>query len=209
MFKKVALRLRDKLGFAPRPELNSKMALLSFAEKQAAYVSQVTLYGYVKTRAGTSWPKLFENETYLISLKTARWHIYAACVSDIAQFLAARLFINGGIKEKQAQALANEIVTTILQNTAQDDVPQSAFDEVIVSSALRASTLDWHEAANTASTFQSSADAFMRWAPTADEFKVLDEEIMRNSIHMRWIGIRRDVKETLVAAPIIAELDGE
>ena len=207
MLKKAALRLRDKLGFAPKQELNSKTALLAFAEQQAAYVSQVTLYGYVKTRAGTSWPKLFENETYLISLKTARWHIYAACVSDIAQFLAARVFIHGGIKEKQAEALANEIVTHILKNTEQDDVPQSAFDDVIIQSAMRASSLDWHEAATTPSTFQSSADAFMRWAPTADEFKVLDEEIMRNSIHMRWIGIRRDVKEILVAPPIIAELD--
>ena len=206
MIKRLFTRLRDKLGFAPRPELNSKNALLAFAEAQSAYVSQVTLYGYVKTRAGTSWPKLFENETYLISLKTARWHIYAACVADISQFLAARLFTHGGLKEAQAAAFANEMTAQILRNTTQEDVPQSAFDEVILSSSLAADKLDWQEAATTAATFQSSADAFMRWAPTADEFKVLDEEIMRNSIHMRWIGIRRDVKETLDAAPIIAEL---
>ena len=47
----------------------------------------------------------------------------------------------------------------------------------------------------------------MRWAPMADEFKEQDEEIMRNSIHMRWIGIRREVKETLDASPIISELE--
>ena len=206
MIKQIARRMRDKLGFAPRPALNSKKALLEFAQRQSAFVSQVTLYGYVKTRAGTSWPKLFENETYLISLKTARWHIYAACVADISQFLAARLFVHGGMKESQAAEFAHEMTSHILSHTEQDDVPQSAFDEVVVSSSLRAADIDWHEAATTASTFQSSADAFMRWAPTADEFKVLDEEIMRNSIHMRWIGIRRDVKETLDAALIIAEL---
>ena len=127
-------------------------------------------------------------------------------MADISQFLAARLFAHGGIKESQAAAFANEMTAQILHNTTQEDVPQSAFDEVILSSSIAAATLDWHEAATTAATFASSADAFMRWAPTADEFKVLDEEIMRNSIHMRWIGIRRDVKETLDAAPIIAEL---
>lgn len=206
MLTQLFSRFREKIGFAPRPDLNSKNALLSFAERQSAYVSQVTLYGYVKTRAGTSWPKLFENETYLISLKTARWHIYAACVADISQFLAARLFTHGGLKEAQAAAFANEMTAHILKNTIQEDVPQSAFDDVILSSSIAAEKQDWHEAATKVSTFQSSADAFMRWAPTADEFKVLDEEIMRNSIHMRWIGIRRDVKETLDAAPIIAEL---
>lgn len=209
MLKNFASRLRDKLGFSPRPRLASKNDLFAFAEKQAAYVSQTTLYGYVRTRAGTQWPKLFNNETYLISLRTARWHIYAACVSDLALFLAARVFIHGGIKENQAAHLAGEICDVILSDTDQEDVPASAFDEVRNTTRTAAQDVDWAEAATTAMTFQSSADAFMRWAPMADEFKEQDEEIMRNSIHMRWIGIRRDVKETLEPTPIIQELSSD
>ena len=45
----------------------------------------------------------------------------------------------------------------------------------------------------------------MRWAPVTDEFKALDEEIMRNSLHLRWIGIRRDVKETLNVQEVLEE----
>ena len=207
MLKQVVLRLRHKLGFSPKPVLASKKALIDYTQKQAAYVSQTTLYGYVRTRAGTSWPKLFNNETYLISLRTARWHIYAACVADLAQFLAARVFINGGIKENQAKQLADEICQIVLTNTEQEDVPQSAFDEVIALCQESSDSIDWTDAAQTPSTFQSSSDAFMRWAPMADQFKEQDEEIMRNSIHMRWIGIRREVKETLDASPIISELE--
>jgi len=127
-------------------------------------------------------------------------------VADLAQFLAARVFINGGIKENQAKQLADEICQIVLTNTEQEDVPVSAFDDVRKAIHLTAQDIDWSDAATTANTFQSSADAFMRWAPMADEFKEQDEEIMRNSIHMRWIGIRRDVKETLEAASIIREL---
>ena len=206
MLKSLLFRLRDKLGFAPKPPLNSKNALMRYAREQAAYVSQVTLYGYVKTRAGTQWPKLFENETYLISLKTARWHFYAACVSDLALFLAARVFSYGGIKENQAEHLANEIAQHVLLNTEQDDIPDVAFQNVAEATKKAAAKLDWAEAAQTPLTFQSSADAFMRWAPTAEEFKVLDQEIMLNSLHLRWIGVRRDVKERLEAVPIIKEL---
>ncbi|MGC6529479.1 MAG: hypothetical protein ACON4G_00505 [Candidatus Puniceispirillaceae bacterium] len=199
--------LRAKLGFAPKPPLNSKNDLIAFTKAQAAYVSQVTLYGYVKTRAGTQWPKLFENETYLISLKTANWHIYNACVSDLALFLASRVFIHGGIKENQAERLANEISDAVLLTTEQDDLPHQVFVDAAKRSQARAAVLDWSEAATSALTFMSSSDAFMRWAPTADEFKQLDEEIMRNSIHLRWIGIRRDVKETINAPALIAEME--
>ena len=130
-----------------------------------------------------------------------------SCVADLAQFLAARVFINGGIKENQAKQLADEICQIVLTNTEQEDVPQSAFDEVIALCQESSHSIDWTDAAQTPSTFQSSSDAFMRWAPMADEFKEQDEEIMRNSIHMRWIGIRREVKETLDASPIISELE--
>tara|TARA_A100001011_G_scaffold187779_1_gene196320 strand:- start:424 stop:798 length:375 start_codon:yes stop_codon:yes gene_type:complete len=47
----------------------------------------VTLFTYIKTRAGTQWPKLFENEEHLKSLKIARWHIFIACVCDLSLFL--------------------------------------------------------------------------------------------------------------------------
>ena len=38
--------------------------------------------------------------------------------------------------------------------------------------------------------FKMSSDTFFRWAPMAEEFKKEDEEIMRNSIHFRWIEVR-------------------
>ena len=50
--------------------------------------------------------------------------------------------------------------------------------------------------------FQSSSDAVFRWAPIADELKCDDEEILRNSIHLRWIGVRRDLKAVFQHAAI-------
>ena len=45
--------------------------------------------------------------------------------------------------------------------------------------------------------FKMSSDTFFRWAPIAEEFKKDDEEIMRNSIHFRWIEVRREVRERI------------
>ena len=198
--------LQAKLGLTPRPPLDSLDALISFCDKQSAYVSQVTLYGYVKTRAGTQWPKLFNNETYLISLKIARWHIFGACVADLTLFTIARIYASGSITSQQAERAAIYITSEILSHVDQNDVPDDVFKEMAQRAAQRAHMADWDNLADGPNAFQSSSDALMKWAPTADDFKVLDEEIVRNSIHLRWINIRRDVLETLVMDKISADL---
>ena len=197
VIKDFFLTLRNKLGLAPRPVLNSVPVLIDFTEKQSAYVSQVTLFGYIKTRAGTSWPKLFEDDTYLISLRTARSHFFAACVADLSLFIAARMFTGARLSADQAVRLAVHIAESVLLNHQQDDIDPSAFVDIVHRTRQRAEVMAWEEAATTALAFASSAEAFMKWAPVTDEFKALDEEIMRNSLHLRWIGIRRDIKETL------------
>ena len=206
MIAKLYKTLQAKLGFAPRPPLDTLEALVSFCDKESAFVSQVTLYGYVKTRAGTQWPKLFNNETYLISLKIARWHIFGACVSDLALYVIARIYASGGITAKQAEAAALHITNHILSHVEQEDVADEVFAEMAQRAAQRARMADWAHLAQGPNAFQSSSDALLNWAPTADEFKVLDEEIVRNSIHLRWINIRRDVLETLVMDKITAEI---
>ena len=193
------LTLRNKLGLAPRPALNSLPSVVEFTAKQSAYVSQVTLFGYIKTRAGTSWPKLFEDDTYLVSLRTARSHFFAACVSDLSLFFAARMFIEGQLSARQAEELAVEIAQQVLITPdidGHEDIDPDAFRDIVNRTRQRALVMKWEEAATTALAFHSSAEAFMRWAPVTDEFKASDEEIMRNSLHLRWIGIRRDIKET-------------
>ncbi len=208
MLKDIFITLRNKLGLAPRPVLNSLSALIDFTERQAAYVSQMTLFGYIKTRAGTSWPKLFEDDTYLISLRTARSHFFAACVSDLALFFAARLFVGARLSPAQAEVLALQIAEAVLLDRQQDDIDPAAFADVVHITRQRAGEMAWEEAATTAMAFASSAEAFMKWAPVTDEFKALDEEIMRNSLHLRWIGIRRDIKETLNVEALKDELQG-
>lgn len=194
--------MRDKLGFARPPELRSVDDVISYVDKQAAYVSQVTLYGYVKTRAGTQWPKLFNNETYLISLRVARWHIFGACVADLALFISARMVRYGQISPEQAEMLSCRVTDAILRDYDQNDIEAEKFAEMAQRARARATSISWFEAAEEPISFEGGADAFMRWAPMADEFKTQDEEIMRNSIHMRWIGIRREVKEYLCVEEI-------
>ena len=192
------------LGLLRHPDLETYGQLIDYAEKNAAYVSQVTLYTYVKARAGTQFPKMFENEMFLTSLKIARWHIFGAAVADMALFAAAQFHVAGDLDRPDTQRFATGIIEAILTNYEQDDVAPSIFLEMMADGVRRAAFANWGDIADGPAAFQRSADAVYEWAPIADELKSLDEEIVRNSIHLRWIGVRRDTKALMRREAILA-----
>lgn len=185
------------LGIRQKPPIEGFATLAGFIHGNAAFVSQVTLYTYIKTRAGTQYPKLFENETYLTSLRMARWHIYGASVADLALFAVARLFRDGAVSKAGAAVLAEALMRDILLAVDQQDIAADAFHAMLEEGCRRAAFGQWGHWAEAGNAFTPSADALMRWAPIADELKALDEEILRNSIHLRWIGVRRELIERL------------
>ena len=194
--------LLKSVGLRGEDPVKTRQELINFIDSRAAFVSQVTLYTYVKARAGTQYPKLFENADFLTSLKMARWHIYGAAVCDLTLFAAAQLRVHGGLSNDAAEQFAASILDDILLNYPQDDIADDQFAAMCARGKQRAAIADWSDIAVGPAAFQSSSDAVFRWAPIADELKCDDEEILRNSIHLRWIGVRRDLKAVFQHAAI-------
>ena len=192
------------LGLLRQPDIETYSQLIDYTEKNAAYVSQVTLYTYVKARAGTQYPKMFENEDFLTSLRISRWHIFGAAVADMALFAAAQFQVAGDLDSADAELFAGGIIEEVLTNYRQDDVAPQVFLDMMAEGKRRAAFASWPDIASGPAAFQRSSDAVYEWAPIADELKSLDEEIVRNSIHLRWIGVRRDTKDLLRRDKVLA-----
>ncbi len=205
MVFKTLKSLAKMLKYDTTPILENTEHLIEFIDKQSAFVSQVTLYTYIKTRAGTQWPKLFENETYLTSLKIARWHIFAACVADLSIFAAAQPYKAGLMDKKQSAYFAQFVINHILSAVEQEDIDPNLFLKKIEASRKRCQKMDYARAAEGDFAFDTSAQALIDWAPVSDEFKKNDEAIVRNSIHLRWISIRRDVARGLNMERLMAD----
>jgi hypothetical protein len=193
------------IGLIKDPPLTTQQQLFEFIDSRAAFVSQVTLYTYVKARAGTRFPKLFQNDDFLTSLRIARWHVYGAAICDLGLFAIAQLKRDGGLSDMAAQEFAIEMLDGILLDYDQNDIDPKDFAAMGDTGKQRAAFANWDLIADGPAAFQSSSDAVFRWAPIADELKDNDEEIVRNSIHLRWIGVRRDLKELINPALILAD----
>jgi hemerythrin-like domain-containing protein len=130
----------------------------------------------------------------LESIEIARSHLYASCVADLAFYVINEHCLND-IQGETIQFILSNLVNEVFSFAKDDENIFKAFDEMKKQceeqiKALKSDAID-HK------LFKMSSDTFYRWAPMAEEFKTEDEEIMRNSIHFRWIEVRREVRERI------------
>ena len=50
-----------------------------------------------------------------------------------------------------------------------------------------------------------SLDALIEWAPIADELKILDEAIVRNSMRFKWKKVRDQFEKLIDADAVLAD----
>jgi len=176
--------------------------LVEFTETRSKFVSQITLFGYVKTRAGTRYGSLMEDETFANSVDIAKWEIYLACLCDLAAYTAARTSHNQSAAQSEIRALAIHLVDTA---TNSEDIPAArpqGFDDIRSAFALRAEATIWTADIIGEAAFQGSLSALVKWAPIADELKINDIDIVKNSMRFRWKNVR-DQFETLLDADAV------
>ena len=60
-------------AFIPKTKIRDFDELEKFIQTKSAWVSQVTLYSYLKTRMGTRYVLHFENDEFMESVNKAKW----------------------------------------------------------------------------------------------------------------------------------------
>ena len=78
--------------------INSKEDLQNFIQERSAHVTQTTLYGYLKTRIGTRYALMIEDEKFAESINIAKWNIYVAAISDLTFYVFSYLIDKKNLK---------------------------------------------------------------------------------------------------------------
>ena len=85
----------------------------TFIQEQSAQVTQMTLYGYLKTRMGAKHVIMFEDKDFLRSINIAKWQIYGASLIDCTFFCFSFLYKEKNfLKIDQANQIFFEILNT-------------------------------------------------------------------------------------------------
>ena len=170
----------------PKKKIKNLSDLESFIQKKSAWISQVTLYSYLKTRMGTKYVLHFDNEKLLSSINKAKWNIYSVALQDLTFFSFSYL---NAIYNYEDIIKSKDIFHSILNNEKKNGMPEEVYDSAKISFEERFQKVDWKKHYNSL-PFNDSALALYKWAPIADELKALDRKIVLNSIILKWDNIK-------------------
>lgn len=197
--------LRDYVGAGRKRQqpIRDRADLAQFLQSRSSFIAQTSLYGYLRTRAGSRYPELFDNDPFVASINIAKWHVWLACLSDLATYAGGMLAREPGASPERVGALVRLLVDDILQATGKP--AEAGPDFALHSQAVRdrLAGCDWVAVSDGEEAFAESPDAVVRWAPVVDEFKQLDEGIVKNSVRFRWQEVRRDLRRHLVPGDLM------
>ena len=127
-------------AFIPKRKISNLDELEEFIQSKSAWVTQVTLYGYLKTRMGTRYVLHFENDEFMSSVNLAKWNIYSAALQDLTFYIFSYLKINFNFKELNK---ANEIFLKILDDEISNKMPLNIIEEAKKSFSERVQNINW------------------------------------------------------------------
>ena len=180
-------------GILPKKKIKNIDDLKSFIQKKSAWVSQVTLYNYLKTRMGTKWVLHFDDEKFLASINQAKWNIYSVALQDLTFYSLSYLSVFYDYKKTDN---ATNIYEEILNQELANGMPE----EVVVSAKKkfteRLDKINWNDYYKSW-PFNESALTLYEWAPIAEELKALDRKIVLNSMILKWDNIKDEFSKLI------------
>ena len=174
--------------FKPKEKINNYKDLKDFVQKKSAWISQVTLYGYLKTRMGAKYVLMFEDEVFLGSINKAKWNIYSVALQDFCLYSISYLKV---FSQKHDIEKAKEIFLEILSDEEKNQMPNNVIEKSKKEFEERFQKIDWEKHHNNL-PFNNSALALYEWSPIAEELKSLDKKIVLNSMILKWDNIKKE-----------------
>ncbi|MHC8510280.1 MAG: hypothetical protein ACYYKD_13000 [Rhodospirillales bacterium] len=185
--------------------------LADFTASRAAYITQTSLFGYLKTRMGTRFPDLFQDKVFSAAIRRAQHQVLAACAGDLAIYAAVVTAQRADtLSDAEARTFAEALFASALTKAlaeaeALPDGEGPHIDPAAERAAFaeRAAVFDWRGEDALDLAFVSSQRRLAESAPVVDEFMALDREIVENSIRFRWNDVRRQLRVRLDAEAVL------
>ena len=178
-------------------------SLKKFIETRSSHVAQTSLYGYLKTRAGTRFPEMFEDPNLLMSINMAKWQVYLGCLSDLSVYLGALVFHRSDAGAGEISDLLSRVIKEITEQTGIPDEASDEFPDTVEALTIRVANADYAGIPDDETAFSISPDMLFHWSPIAEELKNRDREIVKNSIRFRWKDIRISARSLLDAEALM------
>ena len=180
-------------AFIPKKKIKNYDELEHFIQTKSAWVTQVTLYSYLKTRMGTRYVLHFDNDEFMQSVNKAKWNIYAVSLQDLTCYAFSYLKVHFNLNEINK---AKDIFFKILDDETTNNMPLDIIKDAKKNFEVRLQSINWDKYYKDI-PFNPSALSLYEWAPIAEELKILDRKIVLNSVILKWDVIKKEFEDRI------------
>ena len=170
--------------------IKSEDDLKDFIQARSAHVTQTTLYGYLKTRMGHKFTLMVDDDTFSKSINLAKWNIYMVALADCAFYVFSYLITKKNLNKNNCK----DIYLSIIENEKKNGLSEEIYERAKSDFLKRLEVVDFKKY-YLDNAFKESGVALYNWSPIADELKVLDKEIVLNSIKLKWNVVENEFKD--------------
>lgn len=172
--------------------IRDRATLVEFLQVRSADVAQTVLFGYLKNRLGSQYRDVLRDPVFAAPLSTAQLQVFLDCLADLTVFAVSYLF-GDRLKDDQCRFYAELLfrqgaTATFPNNKTAISVSGDAF-------VTRLRKVDWHSAHLGENAFMQSPTGLVSAAPTIKGVKMLDPNIIMNSVRFRWYDVRRQMRD--------------
>ena len=165
--------------------------LQDYIQRKSAFITQETLFGYLKTRIGTNYVKMYENNDFVVSINIAKWNIYLIAIQDMLFFAFSYLYAKNRYQNTEdAKILFQKILDKELHEK-DHPLPSDIYQKRLKQFEERIQNISWMTYYKE-DPFKTSSESLHYWAPVADELKNLDKAIVVNSMQLKWQNIVKE-----------------
>ena len=180
-------------AFIPKKKIKNLDELEHFIQTKSAWVTQVTLYSYLKTRMGTKYVLHFDDDVFMTSVNLAKWNVYYVALQDLIFFTFSYLKVNFNYQDIDQ---AKKIFYKILDDEISNKMPLDIIEQAKNSFNERFQNINWKIYYKDL-PFNPSALSLYKWAPIAEELKTLDRKIVLNSMILKWDIIKVEFEKLI------------
>ena len=133
---------------------------------------------------------MFEDEVFLKSINLAKWNIYMAALTDCTFYVFSYLIDKKSLTKNDAL----EVFIEIIKNEKNNGLDSKLYEDTKLEFNQRLKEIDW-KIYHQNNPFKNSGLSLLKWSPIADNLKILDKEIVLNSIKLKWNIVENEFKD--------------
>ena len=141
---------------------------------------------------GHKFTLMVTDDEFSKSINIAKWNIYVVAISDLTFYVMSYLIDKKSLKKNNAEEIFFNILDTELKNGLDKKIYNQAKEKF----KLKIKSIDWKNF-HTQNPFKDSGLALYNWSPISDDLKVLDKEIVLNSIKLKWNLVENEFKNMI------------